>query len=136
MARAATGKRKVLVARGSYHGAVPWCSPSLAGVTAEDRAHVLHYDYNDVDSLAAAVREAGDDLAAVLVTAFRHDIARDLEMPTRRFAEAMRGLCDDAGAALVLADVRAGFRLPLGDRKSARWGPSVSVRVDLGGRGV
>src|SRR4051812_16765094 len=31
IARAGTGRRKVLVARGSYHGAVPWCSPSLAG---------------------------------------------------------------------------------------------------------
>ena len=29
VARAATGRRKVLVARGSYHGAVPWCSPSM-----------------------------------------------------------------------------------------------------------
>ena len=25
IARAGTGRRKVLVARGSYHGAVPWC---------------------------------------------------------------------------------------------------------------
>jgi glutamate-1-semialdehyde 2,1-aminomutase len=32
IARAGTGRRKVLVARGSYHGAVPWCSPSVAGV--------------------------------------------------------------------------------------------------------
>ena len=27
IARAATGRRKVLVARGAYHGAVPWCNP-------------------------------------------------------------------------------------------------------------
>ena len=39
IARAGTGKRKILVAQGAYHGAVPWCSPSLLGVTAEDRAH-------------------------------------------------------------------------------------------------
>lgn len=126
MARAATGRRKILVARGSYHGAVPWCTPSLAGVTAEDRAHVLHYEYNDVDSLAAAVGAAGGDLAAVLVTAFRHDVGRDLEMPTRQFAEAMRSLCDDAGAALVLDDVRAGFRLHLG----GSW-ETLGVRPDL-----
>ena len=31
IARAGTGKRKVLVARGAYHGSVPWCSPSVAG---------------------------------------------------------------------------------------------------------
>ena len=53
IARAGTGRRKVLVARGSYHGAAPWCTPSLAGVTAEDRAHLLHFDYNDAASLQA-----------------------------------------------------------------------------------
>ena len=54
LARAGTGRRKVLVARGAYHGAVPWCTPSLAGVTTEDRAHLLHFDYNDVASLEQA----------------------------------------------------------------------------------
>ncbi len=67
IARAGSGRRKVLVARGAYHGAVPWCSPSVAGVTAEDRAHLLHYTYNDVDSVDAAVEQAGGDLAAILV---------------------------------------------------------------------
>ena len=40
IARAGTRKRKVLLAQGAYHGAVPWCSPSILGVTAEDRAHL------------------------------------------------------------------------------------------------
>ena len=47
-ARAATRRRKLLVARGAYHGAAPWCTPSLVGVTAEDRAHLLHFFYNDI----------------------------------------------------------------------------------------
>lgn len=111
IARAGTGRRKILVARGAYHGAVPWCSPSLAGVTAEDRAHLLHYDYNDIASLQAAVDQAGSDLAGILVSAFRHDIGRDQELPTPAFAQAVRAACDAAGAALVLDDVRAGFRL-------------------------
>ena len=50
IARAGTGRRKILVAQGSYHGAVPWCSPSLVGVTTEDRAHVIQYQYNDIAS--------------------------------------------------------------------------------------
>ena len=114
IARAGTGRKKLLVARGSYHGAVPWCTPSLAGVTAEDRAHILHYDYNDIASLEAAVDQAGGDLAGILVTAFRHDMARALEMPAPAFARRMRELCDAADAALILDDVRAGFRLHLG----------------------
>ncbi|OWU86840.1 glutamate-1-semialdehyde 2,1-aminomutase [Oceanicola sp. 22II-s10i] len=126
IARAGTQKRKVLVAKGAYHGAVPWCSPSLAGVTAEDRAHVLHYEFNDVDSLAAAVAEAGDDLAAIVVSAFRHDLGRLLEDPTPEFAAAVRSHADATGAAMILDDVRAGFRLHLGGSWE-QWG----VRPDL-----
>ena len=81
IARAATGRRKVLVAKGAYHGAVPWCSPSIVGVTAEDRAHLLTFEFNDIASLRDAVAEAGDDLAAILLAAFRHDVQRDQEMP-------------------------------------------------------
>lgn len=114
IARAGTGRKKLLVARGSYHGAVPWCTPSLAGVTAEDRAHILHYDYNDIASLETAADQAGADLAGILVTAFRHDMARALELPDPAFARRMRELCDAADAALILDDVRAGFRLHLG----------------------
>jgi len=126
IARAGTGRRKLLVARGSYHGAVPWCSPSLAGVTAEDRAHILHYDYNDIASLEGAVDQAGGDLAAIIVTAFRHDMGRALELPDPAFARRMRELCDAADAALILDDVRAGFRLALG----GSW-ETVGVRPDL-----
>jgi glutamate-1-semialdehyde 2,1-aminomutase len=126
IARAGTGRKKLLVARGSYHGAVPWCSPSLAGVTAEDRAHIVHYDYNDIASLEAAVDQASGDLAAILVTAFRHDMAKALELSDPAFARRMRELCDEAEAALILDDVRAGFRLHLG----GSW-ETIGVRPDL-----
>jgi glutamate-1-semialdehyde 2,1-aminomutase len=128
LARAGTGRRKVLVARGAYHGAVPWCSPSLLGVTAEDRAHLLHFRYNDVAGLEQAVAEAGDDLAAIVVSAFRHDLGQAQELPTRDFAAAARAACDRTGAALVVDDVRAGFRLDLG----GSW-ERVGVRPDLAG---
>ncbi|MCQ4159862.1 aminotransferase class III-fold pyridoxal phosphate-dependent enzyme [Roseomonas sp. GC11] len=111
LARAATGRRKILVARGAYHGAVPWCSPSLLGVTSEDRAHLLHYDFNDAESLARAAAAAGEDLAGILVSAFRHDLGRDQEMPTAEFATQARAICDARGAALIIDEVRAGFRL-------------------------
>lgn len=126
IARAGTGRRKILVARGSYHGALPWCSPSVAGVTSEDRAHLLHFEYNDVAGLRAAVDEAGKDLAAILVTAFRHDMGRDLELPTREFALAARAACDAADAALIIDEVRAGLRLDI----RGSW-ETLGVRPDL-----
>ena len=126
LARAGTGRRKLLVARGAYHGAVPWCSPSLAGVTTEDRAHILYYDYNDIDSVTQAAEQARGDLAGILVSAFRHDYGVDQALATPEFARAVRKLCDDAGAALVIDDVRAGFRLHSG----GSW-ETLGVRPDL-----
>jgi glutamate-1-semialdehyde 2,1-aminomutase len=126
IARAGTGKRKVLIARKAYHGAAPWCTPYPAGTTAEDRAHQILYDYNDAQSLEQAAGEAGDDLAAIIVSAFRHDLGRDHEMPTAAFAKMAAAIRDRTGAALIVDDVRAGFRLHLG----GSW-ELVGVRPDL-----
>lgn len=126
IARAGTGKRKVLVARSAYHGAVPWCTPSLLGVTAEDRAHLIFYDFNDVASLEKAVAEARGDLAAILVSAFKHDLGKDQELPTAEFAHAARTMCNDRSAALIVDEVRAGLRLDL----AGSW-ESLGVRPDL-----
>ena len=126
VARAETGRRKVVLARGAYHGAVPWCSPSVVGVTAEDRAHLVYFDYNDTGSLDRAVTEAGTDLAAIVVSAFKHDMGLPQQLPTPEFARHVRALADQAGAALILDDVRAGFRLHLG----GSW-ELLGVRPDL-----
>lgn len=126
IARAATQRRKVLIAKGAYHGAVPWCSPSVEGVTAEDRAHLLYFDYNDLDSLYAAAKQAQGDLAAIIVTAFKHDVGVDQQLPTPEFAKACRSICDAADAALIVDDVRAGFRLDL----RGSWS-SFGVKPDL-----
>ncbi|UWU90945.1 aminotransferase class III-fold pyridoxal phosphate-dependent enzyme [Bradyrhizobium sp. CB1015] len=126
IARAATGRRKILVAKGAYHGAVPWCSPSLLGVTAEDRAHLGYFTFNDVESLEAAAKAAGDDLAGILISAFRHDLGFDQELPTVEFARAARRICDSKGAALLIDEVRAGFRL----NAAGSW-EGLGVRPDL-----
>jgi len=114
IARAHTGRRRILVARGAYHGAAPWCTPRPAGVTAEDRANMGYYAYNDLESVRAAVEEAGDDLAGIVVSPFKHDAGFDQELVDPSFARGVRGLCTRAGAALILDDVRCGFRLHLG----------------------
>src|SRR5690606_1243668 len=74
LARAATGRRKVLVARRAYHGAAPWCTPVPTGTTAEDRAHLVEVGYNDIAGVEAACSEAADDLAAIIVTPHRHEL--------------------------------------------------------------
>lgn len=126
IARAATGRKKVLVARGAYHGAVPWCSPSVLGVTAEDRANLVPYDFNDLDSVRLAAESAKGDIAAVMVSAFKHDYGKDQQLPKPEFARLLREICDREGAALVIDEVRAGLRLNLG----GSW-ENCGVRPDL-----
>ena len=125
-ARAQTGKRIVLVAKGAYHGAAPWCTPIPAGTVAEDRAHVRTYAYNDVASLEAAVSDAGDDLAAIFASPFRHDAFVDQEAPAPAYARRARDLCDRTGAMLIVDEVRAGFRLARGSSWS-----ELGVQPDL-----
>lgn len=110
-ARAHTGKRKILVAKGAYHGAAPWCTPVPAGVVPEDRAHLITYIYNDIESLEAAVIAAGDDLAGIIASPFKHDAFVDQQMPDAAYARRAREICDARGALLIVDDVRAGFRL-------------------------
>ena len=113
-ARAQTGKNTIIVAEGAYHGAAPWCTPGPSGVAPADRANQLAYHYNDLESLRAAVEQAGDDLAGIIVSSFKHDVFVDQEWPTDEFAQAARQLCDAKDAALILDDVRCAFRFTLG----------------------
>ena len=68
-------------------------------------------DYNSVESLEAAVREAGDDLAAVFASPIKHDTFVDQEDLNPAYARRARELCDETGALLIVDDVRAGLRL-------------------------
>ncbi len=126
IARAHTGRSRILVATGAYHGAAPWCTPRLAGVTAADRANLGYYTFNDLDSVTAAAAAAGQDLAGIVVSPFKHDAGFDQELVDPAFAAGLRELCTRTGAALILDDVRCGFRLHLG----SSWEP-IGVLPDL-----
>jgi glutamate-1-semialdehyde 2,1-aminomutase len=125
-ARAHTKRRKILVARGAYHGAAPWCTPVPSGTLPEDRAHLLTYNYNDVASLETAVSAAGDDLAGIIASPIKHDAFIDQQLPDPAYAKRARELCDDHGALLIVDDVRAGFRLA----RDCSWS-LVNVQPDL-----
>lgn len=129
VARAATGRRVVVAAEGSYHGNGAWCSgDGTPGVLPEERAHVMRIGYNDVAALEAVVSAYGDDLACVVLTPFRHDVRRDLEPVDPAFARRARELCDARGAVLALDEVRTGLRAdPRGS-----W-ETFGVRPDLSG---
>jgi glutamate-1-semialdehyde 2,1-aminomutase len=126
IARAATGRAKVLAAAGAYHGSAPWCTIRMDGVTPEDRANLAYYTFNDIASVHRALEEAGGEAAAIIVSPFRHDAGFDEELVDPQFARELRALCDRTGTALVLDEVRAGFRLNDG----GSWEP-LGVAPDL-----
>jgi glutamate-1-semialdehyde 2,1-aminomutase len=125
IARAQTGRERVLAATGAYHGAAPWCTPRLAGVTPADRVNLGYYTFNDLASVEAAIA-AGPPPAAIVASPFKHDAGFDQELVDPAFARGLREVCDRTGAALILDDVRCGFRLHLG----SSWEP-IGVQPDL-----
>ena len=124
VARTATGRETVLRAHGAYHGASPsWLTPSNMELGPEGTAE---YTYNDLGSVRTAIDEAKGDAAAIVVSAFRHDVGMDQELPTDEFARGVRELCDANGIVLILDDVRGGFRIDM----AGSWAP-LGVDPDL-----
>jgi glutamate-1-semialdehyde 2,1-aminomutase len=109
-ARAASGRKTILRARGSYHGTSPWCTPLPTGTTEADRSHQIYFDFNDTASLAAAAKEAGADLAGIIATPVNQHTFLTQELPTAEYAKAARRICDERGAFLITDEVRTGFR--------------------------
>lgn len=125
-ARAHTKRKTLVLAKGAYHGAAPWCTPRPTGTTAEDRANQVHCTYNDIASLEAAVARAGDDIAAIFAAPFRHDAFVDQAAPELAYARRARELADQTGALLVVDDVRAGLRVA----RDCSWS-KIGVQPDL-----
>jgi glutamate-1-semialdehyde 2,1-aminomutase len=125
-ARAHTRKKTIVLAKGAYHGAAPWCTPRRVGTTPEDKANQIFCDYNDVASLEAAVAAAGDDLAAIFAAPLKHDTFIDQVLPDPVYAARARALADENGALLVVDDVRAGLRIA----RDCSWS-AVGVEPDL-----
>ena len=127
VARAHTGRNKVLAAAGAYHGSAPWANFRLDGIAPEEQATLHYYEYNDAASVERAIEEAGAaNIAAIITSPFKHHAGFDQEEVDPQFARRLRSLCDELGAALVIDEVRAGFRLNHG----GSWEP-LGVDPDL-----
>ena len=126
IARAHKKRKTIVLAKGAYHGAAPWCTPRPTGITKEDKANQVFCAYNDIESLEAAVAKAGSDLAAIFASPFRHDAFVDQALPEAAYARRARELCDQRGALLVVDDVRGGLRIA----RDCSWS-TVGVEPDL-----
>ena len=147
LARAYTGRTHLLKFAGGYHGhadaflaeagsglatlGIP-ASPGVPGSVVADTVVV---DYNDLEQAAAAVERHGDDLAAIFVEPVAGNMG--CVPPAPGFLEALRSLCDAAGALLVFDEVITGFRVARGGAQE-RFGvaPDLTVLGKIVGGGL
>lgn len=121
LARAATGRERVLGC--GYHGWLDWCQGgAMAGVPGDVRRLFADLPYNDADGARAAIRDAGDRLAAVVVEPLV------VVEPRREWLEVLRVETDRVGAVLVFDEIKTAFRLAVGGA-AARWGVHPDLTV-------
>ena len=124
IARACTGREKVLKFEGAYHGNhdyasfsqfptgpanYPLASSDSAGVPAPLQDTMLVAPYNDLEVVEEIVREHRDDLAAIIVEPVQRAI-----FPMEGFLAGLRRIADESGSVLIFDEVVTGFRLALG----------------------
>ncbi|OIO82070.1 MAG: glutamate-1-semialdehyde-2,1-aminomutase [Gallionellaceae bacterium CG1_02_60_948] len=123
LARGFTGRSRIVKFEGCYHGhsdgllvkagsgALTFGQPSSSGVPAEIAALTTVLDYNDAAGLESCFAERGQEIAAVIVEVVAGNM--NLVTPKREFLDAMRSLCTQYGAVLILDEVMTGFRVSL-----------------------
>ncbi|WP_435119101.1 aspartate aminotransferase family protein [Amycolatopsis thermoflava] len=121
LARAATGRTKVVRFEGHYHG---WLDNVLtqkvdgrwrvasAGQLASHLDDFIVLPWNDPDQLAAVLTEGADQIAAVIMEPVM--INAGVIEPLPGYLERVRELCDRHGVVLIFDEVISGFRLGLG----------------------
>lgn len=111
VAREQTAREYVIKAKGAYHGVDAWCDPGLGGRISSDRSHILEFDWNDFDQLDSNFKKYDGQIAAVILTPYHHPSFAPSFLPQENFWNRVENLCKQHGAALILDDVRCGWRI-------------------------
>jgi len=101
MARAVTGRRKVIVLEGAYHGAVFFYQRGLSAMNLDIPVEMVRL--NDVERLQQSARTASDDLAAIIMEPL---MGNGGCLPaSNEFLQTARDLADETGALLIFDEV-------------------------------
>ncbi len=121
LARGATGRDHILKFEGCYHGhgdallvkagsgLLTFGVPTSPGVPADLAKYTLTAQFNDLDSVEAAFKDHGNDIAAIIV----EPVAGNMNCvpPAPGFLEGLRAVCDRHGTILIFDEVMTGFRV-------------------------
>jgi glutamate-1-semialdehyde 2,1-aminomutase len=130
VARAVTGRRRLVKFQGTYHGwhdyvAMNWASsaervgrldPFTRGALPEALAATVILPFNDLDALEAVLGAPDADVAAVLVEPLMHNIGCIPFEPG--YIEGLRELCDRTGVILIFDEIITGIRHAIGGYQS------------------
>ncbi len=124
LARAFTGRDKILKFEGGYHGMsaeaqmslapdrlvnFPQAVPDSAGIPDAVRADMLVAPFNDIDFANSLISEHKNDIAAVIVEPLQRIIP-----PAPGFLQALRRACTAHGIVLIFDEIVTGFRFAYG----------------------
>ncbi|MGI9352451.1 MAG: aspartate aminotransferase family protein [Rhizobiaceae bacterium] len=124
LARAFTGRDKILKFEGGYHGMsaeaqmslapqklinFPNAVPDSAGIPDSVRDEMLIAPFNDVDFARSLIAEYGNEIAGIIVEPLQRIIP-----PAPGFLEAIRDECTKHGIVLIFDEVVTGFRFAYG----------------------
>jgi glutamate-1-semialdehyde 2,1-aminomutase len=124
LARGFTHRDRVIKFAGCYHGHADGFLvsagsglatlgiPASPGVPSSVTNDTIVCEYNDVESVAAAVAQYGEGLAAIIIEPVAGNMG--CVPPAPGFLEALRLLCDASGALLIFDEVISGFRVARG----------------------
>ncbi|MCY3977516.1 MAG: aspartate aminotransferase family protein [Chloroflexi bacterium] len=126
LARAVTGRRKLVKFQGCFHGwhdyllmniisapdKIGQKDPASAGMLPEAIENTIVLPFNDSEALEHTVKTQGDEIAAIILEPIPHNIG--CVMPRLGFVQSLRSLCDQHGIILIFDEVITGFRHGLG----------------------
>jgi len=122
LARAATGKKKIIKFEGSYHGAhdsvlVKSGSgavglPDSPGIPEETTKNTVLIPFNDEETLTEVIEREGDQIAAVIVEPVMGNIGCIL--PKKGYLNFLRNITAHNNIILIFDEVITGFRIAEG----------------------
>ena len=124
LARAVTGRSKIVKFLGCYHGhvdpllvaagsgAATFGVPDSAGVPATFAQDTLLAPYNDLETVDKIMEAHGSDVATIIVEPIAGNMG--FVEPVEDFLEGLRAACDRNGSLLIFDEVMTGFRVAWG----------------------
>ena len=141
LARAVTGRPKILKFQGGYHGFHDYVARNYlgrdrfsAGLLDAAVDNTLVAGFNDLEAVEALFESEAERTAAVIVEPIAHNAASILPRPG--FLEGLRSLCTRHGTLLIFDEVITGFRHHLGGYQAiARVTPDLTTMAKALGNG-